>query len=197
MNQIRIKQNLPNLHLIAGKDALREAMQYILFDFDKRIMVAVDGHVLAVVHMNPYLDDIEETGQWYIHHQHFKKLCKKDIEYIALNTESDYILAVGKSKEQIDVKRSLGDYLKFPNYEPVIPEPNQKPLDEVVLAGLNVGVLSNLLQTFDKYNTIVFNPYEYNKGIRFDVRTNVDEYRSQEEQIELAYGVIMPVHFNR
>jgi len=188
---MKIKQTLPNLHLICSKDNLRPQLGYVEFDFAKRTMSATDAHVALIVDMNQYFEEIEpqDIGTIYVHMNDYKFMCKKDVEYIHLNMKDNSFLCEGKTKTLAGFKTELDT--KFPNIEVVIPTEEMRAIGDVRF-GLNIGVLTSLVSVFDKYKKIIMTPTRPHRAIRVDIQTAGGSY-SQTDSHKLAYGCIMPV----
>lgn len=173
-----MKFNL-RLHECCNTDSLRFVMQYIYFN--KGRMVAIDGHVLAVVDfMDIEMNDKEREilmsfENRYLHWKAFRKIWNREV--IPTNDGFDC------PSEFISVKFSNDETLRFPKWENVIGDFKDKELSDTIT--VNSRLLNSLCNSIPGCK-------ETNQTVLY-LTNNCKAIMVFSKEKNRSYGLLMPV----
>jgi len=115
--------NLPKFEKCAGKDDLRESMQYISMERD--YTVVTDAYKLLWMRSDyptDLLEFIESEGSIYIHAEQWKKVSGKDVEFVAVDKHA-LVFKDSKKGQKIFLeyitKNTAG--FRYPDWKSVLP----------------------------------------------------------------------------
>ena len=185
-----------NLHLIASKDDLRPALNYIKLESMDTVVVT-NGHILLVSDfetifgINPQIVEDETilhnvvNSGILIHRDEYKKIANKMlIDYVETDEERQEIRFRDNKQNVYVVKYEKGDQYTYPDWRRVARDwTDFEPIDGIAFG---LPVLESLVQCLKpvKISSI---------GFRFKSRNGSSVLRIKTADARYITGVIMPV----
>lgn len=114
--------NLPKFEKCAGKDDLREPMQYI--SMEKDYTVVTDAHKLLWMRSDypaALMNLIEAERAVYVHSDQWKKVSGKDVEFVAVDTHSLVFKAKKGGKIFLEYVTKNNAPFRYPEWKQVLP----------------------------------------------------------------------------